>query len=245
MKNHLPKVTTLLAGSAKLLLTNWKLMVIVAVVLVPSTVLGAVSAADGSAFGSIAAVLMNLALIWAIIELSHNRVIKVKDAYFKGTAAFIQFLVVALLLVLMLLPLIIALSIAGLGILPPQALMAERLLLGFLALLLSAPTAYWLTRYVFALFIVCESPSGPIAALKASGRLVKGHLWPVLGRLAVIAIIVSVLGSLPLILSAVLPQIGQIPILGIQLLTGIIGLPYLNLYLHQLYRSLDGQKTSG
>lgn len=243
-QKQLPKIRSLLTDSASDLMRNPKLFWIAALVLVPSGLLST-GTTGATALGSIATILMNLALVWAIIELGHGRKVTIKEAYFRGTAAFVQFLLVALLLVLMILPLIIAFSVVGLGILPAQALLAERILLGFVALLLAAPTIYWLTRYVFALFTVCEHREGPIAALRSSGRLVKGRWFETVKRLAVIAVLMSIVASLPQIwfsFTKTLPSTMTLAV--IQVVIGAIVLPYLSLYLHRVYKALDGQSQS-
>lgn len=240
----LPKIRSLLADSLRDLRQNPKLIWITTLVLVPSGLMS-MSTTGATAVGSIATLLMNLALIWAVVELGHGRKVTVKQAYFQGTAAFVQFLLVALLLVLMLLPLVIALSIAGLGILPAEALPVERVLLGFVAILLASPTIYWLTRYVFALFAVSEHGAGPIAALKLSGRLVKGKWFDTVKRLAVIAVLMSAVASLPqlwFVLTNSLPSPLLLTI--VQVIIGATALPFLSLYLHRLYRALDGQSQS-
>lgn len=234
-------VWQLAKGAVMTIKQHPKLLWIVAIILVPTTLLtstGGNASTDSSGFTTMASILMNLALIWAIIELAENRPITIKDAYYKGTAAFVQFMLVALLLVLMLLPLIFGMAIVGLGILPASAQLPERILLGLLAILLCAPTVYWLTRNVFALFIVCESQTSPLAAIRRSKQLVKGRFLAVFGRLAAAAGILVLLGAI----STVLPIVARIEsktvVAGLQLLTGLAGLPFLNLYLHRLYRSL-------
>ncbi len=215
-----------------------KLLAVVAIVLIPTTLLTLTGNTQLSAFATLASLLMNLALIWAIIELANNRSISIKDAYYKGTAALVQFVIVALLLVVMLVPLIFGLSLIGIGVLPPGTLLPERILLGLLALLLVVPTVYWLVRYVFSLFIICETPVGPIAALRRSGQLVKGRFALVLGRLALVGAIMAIVGLIPLIAVLLLHTDNHITIAIIQTVSGLIGLPVLNLYLHQLYKSL-------
>lgn len=242
-KARLPKVWQLITSSIQILVNNPKLIWLAAVVLIPSRLLGMTSTSETAAFATVAAILMNQALIWGVGQNDRGKKFTIRDAYYIGTAGFLRFTLVALALVIMMVPLVIALSIAAFGILPPTAVAAERVLLGLVALLLAAPTVYWLNRYVFGLIIVNESDLGPIAALRQSGVLVKGR-WVKVFKLMIVAFaLISVAGSLPiLLLAATGGRANQYLLLALQVVIGLVTLPFLNVYAYQIYRALNGQR---
>lgn len=244
-KSKLPKITQLTSSSVQTLVKNPKIIWVAAVVLIPSRFLGSSGTGEVGAFAAIAAILMNQALIWAVGQNLRGKKFTLKDAYYKGTAGFLRFVLVALALVAMMVPLVIALSIAAFGILPPTAVAAERILLGIVAILLAAPTVYWLNRYAFGLIAASESDLGPVAALRQSGQLVKGRWLPVFKLMVVAFLLISVLGALPvLLLAATGGHANQYLLLTLQTAIGLLSLPFLNVYAYQIYRSLDGQSKS-
>ncbi len=243
----LPKVWHLIKQSSGLIKHNPKLLTLVGIILLPTSLLISFTntATNGSSgFTTLASLLMNLALIWAISQALSGKKISIKDAYFKGTAKFVEFLVVALTLVLMLLPLITGVAILALGVIQPGTLAAERVLLTVLAALLIVPTLRWVTRYALALYIVPDSNFSPMSALRRSRELVKGRFWPVFGRLVAVAIITLVAGLIPLAVPIALHFSNRLGLFTMQFVIGLLVLPFYNTYLYNLYLALDGQKPS-
>jgi len=237
----------LIKRSAALVKTNPRLLILVGIILLPTSLLLSFtnSANSGiSGFTTLASLLMNLALIWAISRIVSSNKFKVKDAYFKGTAKFVEFLMVALALVLMLLPLVGGIAILAVGVVQPGTLVAERMLLTVLAALLITPTVIWITRYALALYIVPDAKFGPMAALRRSKELAKSRFWPVFGRLVVIAVATLIAGLIPLLAPVALHLTNRPALFGFQLVIGLLALPFYNAYLYQLYLELDGQKPS-
>jgi hypothetical protein len=231
----------LAAGSIKFFGRNAKkLMLVAAVVAVPSTLLRlAMNEAPGdiSAYLFLASVFTNLALIWAIKELDAGRPAKVKLAYYKGTASVVPFILVTFVLTFQSIPFLLGMILFVLGAVGSNVSLSlgENLLLGGMWAVLSLPTVYWLNRYLLAIFAAAEGQP-PMQALKTSKIKVKGSSWRVLGRQGALAI--AIIGCLlvPTLLAQQLD--GQLLLFVMQLVTSIVILPLALVYLYKLYQDL-------
>lgn len=196
-----------------------------------------------SAYISLATVLMNLALIWTIDQLRQGHSVTVKRAYYEGTATVVQFMLTSVFLLLLLLPLalggLLFNSAAG-GASSASIGTPERLLVAILWLILAVPSLFWLVRRLFALLIVVEDKTTPLAAIRRSRELVKGRSWPVFGRLAALAAVVVVVILIPtvLLIVAASATILNFGLAALQLAVSLTVLPWSYIYLHKLYRSL-------
>ncbi len=250
----LPSVFQLLRESAAEFWRNKRLILsIVAIVAVPLAVLGlrAPASADpsvtpdpsGAIYGSFATMFMNLALLWTVMRLGEGKKPGIRQAYYLGTAAAVRFILVALVLALSVVPLTVGavIYISGVTGSTITTTLPEQLLLGLVWLLLAWPSAFFLTRLVFALFAV-QTELTPTAALKSSWGLVKGKSWAVFGRLtALILLMVFVIGLAILVMTLAFPA-RQVALNNslIQLCSTLVVLPLINFYLYRLYKSLSG-----
>lgn len=240
----LPGTWVLLRQSVRFLRQHfWRLVAVVAVVAVPTSLLDLAIGTEGEtqlrAYFSLAALLMNLALLWTIIKLDQGESVGLSRAYYLGTASFVRFMLVALVLALQLLPFIIGTSIYAIGVAGAGGSVAlvEKLLLAGLGLALTAPTLFWLTRYLFALFIIPTSPKSPIEALRTSRAAVKGRGFGVFRRLGLFGLLAVVVLALPSVGLILLAQGGGW-LVGLQLTTTLLFLPLTNIYLYKLFRAL-------
>jgi hypothetical protein len=237
----LPTARRLLVDSVKQFARHWRTCLgVVAIVALPANLLTAWSRGEAAsnlgAYSSMAALFLNLALIWLAGQLAAGQRVSLKSAYYQGTQPIMRFMLVAAALVLQLIPLIIATALL-LGMTSSDALVAERIILGGLALILAGPTVYWVTRYNFGLLAVCASDLSPVAALRASAAAVQGRFWLVLGRLAALFGL-TVIVTLPLILLTVPANQNVWLVFAVQSVVSLVSLPVIFFYWHKLYAAL-------
>lgn len=193
-------------------------------------------------YGSFAAIIMNLALVWVIVRTQKGYIVGVKEAYYDGTAAMVRFLLVALVLVLQLLPFVVGATIFSAAVtdVTVSVGLPERLLVGLLWLILAIPTARWATKYCFALLLVSQPGVTPLQALRSSKQRVQGKSWKVFGRLTSLVAMSVLLIFIPTaIFYLFLP--GTLLLIGLavlQLLVTVTVLPVFYLFLYRLYKGL-------
>lgn len=227
---------------------NWKLFVgIVLVVSIPASIASVYlidPATDSSltAYLTLAQLAMNAAVIYAIFKLHAKEPVSVKDAYYNGSAGFIRLVLTAFVLVIISLLLVFGLLILFLGLLVPETALAlgEKLLISLLSLILLVPGFYLLARTVLSLFVVFDSPKGPLQAVAESWRLTAGKGWKSQGVLFFMLIFIFLLVLVPAALLVVLLSLTQVLFfqLLLQVLVGITVLPISNLYLFNYYQGL-------
>jgi hypothetical protein len=243
-----PRRFRLLQLTSRDLRANWRLLTgIVATVALPIAILSVVASTDAtiSAYSSIATLLMNLALIWAIIRVKATQPTKLKQAYFEGTAVFVQFVIVAVILALQFIPAAIGLLIYTLGTSGTTVTVSavEQALFIALAVVLALPTLYWLTRYVFSPYLLVAESLSPREALRESKALSRGNFWYILKHLVFITAIIILVLVVPSLVIALLGGVGSnLLVAGLQLIVTLLLLPFLNLYLYNLYLGLVGHK---
>jgi len=195
-----------------------------------------------SAYLSIAAIVMNLALIWTVVQIESGHKVKLADSYYKGTASFVRFLLVSMLIVVELVPLALGLLLYSVGVVgaAPGTVALEKGFVGLLALLLAAPSLWLVNRSVLALIVAPATELAPIAAVRQSWRSVKGHSWQVLRRLGSLILAALLLVAIPALVLVYLydrtTNRGFLALL--QVFTSLVILPFINLYLYKLYREL-------
>ncbi|MBW3538297.1 hypothetical protein KY386_02265 [Candidatus Parcubacteria bacterium] len=250
----LPSAWRLLRGSLGVMKRRWRPLVgITAVGAVTTGLLSASRdlAADPAlaVYRSLATLVMNTALIWAVIRLHQGQPVTLRSAYYSGTAALVRFMLVALVLALQLVPLAAGAIIydQGTGSAAVAVSLGERLLLGLIWLVLALPTLYWLTRSIFSLYIVQEPEVTPVQALRRSTAAVRGRTLAVARRLLVLAVLAVVVMALPPLALAVTVGLRQ-PfwlLALLQLATSLVLLPLAAVYGYRLYRALEITRTSG
>lgn len=225
---------------------------IVAVVAVPINILGLLPSGDAtgaadpfSAFTPFVAIIMNVALIWAIIRRADTGTVPtVAQAYYDGSAALVRYLLVSCAIVIMLLPAAFGATFFGIGVLGAAAAgstLVEELLIGFVCLLLAAVSGYLVVRHAFASFAAIREGYRPVAALRLSRSLTKDRFWPIAGRMAAMVVFVALVSIPSTAITVGLSYIGLDPVAGVffEIVTTLISLPLANLYLFGLYRELE------
>jgi hypothetical protein len=245
LSKPIPKPRHLLKETFKSFRNHWGKLVLIALVIGAPTGLVTLflGAADSelAPYLSLAAVLMNLALIWSIMQLDKGERVTIKRAYYEGGTAVVRFFLVTITLALMLFPLMIGAIVFAAGVVGEGVTVSvgEQVLLGVVWLLLSFPTMFWLTRYLLSLITVVAENHTPVQALRASKKLVKGRSWTVAGRLAALGLVSLLVLALPaILLSIVVGSEADVSRASLQLFTTTIILPFSYLYLYKLYQAL-------
>jgi hypothetical protein len=234
----------LLGGSLKDYFKKWRQwLMVTGIVVVPSALI-TIWAADTvtAAYMSLAAIIMNQALLYSVMNAGGGPV-KLREAYYQGTARLVPFIMVVFVLALAFIPFItgVVFFFAGTADTTVAISAGEQVLLGLVFLILSLPTLFLSTRWILAIFTVQDKDVKPIQALKLSNRAVKGRSWSVLWRLVIIsALAIGVMAVLRIAFSMVTVNEVLVDAL-LQLVTSIVVLPITYLYLYRLNRSLHGK----
>jgi hypothetical protein len=198
------------------------------------------------AYGSVVGVFMNLALIWTVARLCNGKPTTIRQAYYTGTASAARFVLVALVLAIQFLPFFLGgiLFSAAASNSTQVVSVGEQLLVMAVWVLLSLPTAYWHTRYIFAPLIVATTARPPVIALRLSRLLVQGRFWAVWRRLIALLIALSLLSVIPMtvIIQTVPPPWLNLALALWQLVVTLTLLPITFLYLYKLYQALSTNK---
>lgn len=244
----LPKPWTLLKQALRDYRHHKKLLVsIVLVVTLPVALLStyAASASDStlSSWLAIAQIAMDVALIYGIIELVHRRGVSVRQAYYRGSAMLVRFVLVLILVVLMAFFLFAGLAILAFGVVAPGTALTlgEQVLLIILAIAIAIPSVVLLTRGIWALYIVFEYDNGPLQAVSASRRITKGKVIVTLGRLLALIGFLLALLIVPVIIFVLLQNVTHLSLFSLllQVFATLLILPVANLYLYRYYQALQ------
>ncbi len=200
-----------------------------------------------SAYISMASLVMSVALIWVIVNLHKGQPVTLRKAYHDGTASLVRFILVAIILSLQLVPFGFGIGAYYLGTAGATSVVSagEHVLLVLLALLLASPSIFWMVRYIFSLYIVVADGLGPIAALRASKKVTKGHFWKIIRRIAVLLLVLLAVVLIPSIAVAFVGGLASNKWL-MAILQGVlvtIMLPFMNIYLYKLYLQLAEGKA--
>ena len=247
----MPKTITLIK---KNLSQMWQLrgsvVPIILLVIIPVVILNFATGSDQTlgAYGSFATLVMNLAVIAAVVKLkTGTKKVTVGDAYYQGTAHFVAFMCVIGILAVQLIPFLLGGLIylsgstgATVGLGP-----VEITLLGGIWLLFSVPTLRWLTRSVFALYLVQDSDIRPVQAVRQSSLLVRGNSWRVFVAMLAGTVLMAVVLIVPSLAIATIPETASLLVkfaTGIlQVLSALILVPFASIYGHNILEALGGK----
>lgn len=197
---------------------------------------GASGSTTGAALQSVLLVVGSLVIIWAIRHLLAGKSITVKQAYYKGPAPVVPFLLIIAVLILQLLP--ITLGGRVLAAILSSAFVnsgAANVIFVVLFLALAYWSIYMLSGSIFALYIVTLPDMQPRMALRSAKRLVS------LRRFAIIRKVVF----LPVFILVVMGII-MVPIISFSIglatptfyILSILSILFAHTYLYSLYREL-------
>lgn len=204
------------------------------VVLVGSTGSGASQSAG--AYQLFLTLIVSLAIIWALRQVTSGLKITVRDAYYRGIYPLVPFIVVLFIIGLQLLPLIIGTGLYSIvttnGI---AVLVWEKIGWALLAIALTSLSLYWLCSSLFAIYIVTLPNMTPLKALRSARELVRYRRLIVIRKilwLPLVLLVAAVVIMLPIIFW--LSLIAQWVFYILTLL--VIGV--LHSYMYSLYREL-------
>lgn len=235
----------------------WKLkgslFPIILLIMLPVVLLDLVTGGDQTlgSYGSFATLIMNVAVIYAVIKLkTGSSKVSVSMAYYAGTARFVAFVCVVGLLGAQMIPLLIGGLIylsgstgATVGLGP-----VEMVLLGGIWLLFALPTLRWLTRSVFAVYLVQDSKVGPISAVKQSSALVRGKSWQTLGKILAGSVLMIIVLILPALAVSTLPETASLLVKLatslLQVISALILVPFASIYGFNILEALGGKPTA-
>lgn len=223
---------------------------IILTIIIPVVLLSLLTGSEQTlnTYGSFATLIMNVAVIAAVVSLkTGTSKVSVADAYYHGTSRFVAFMCVVGILALQMLPLLIGGLIylsgstgATVGLGP-----VEMVLLGGIWLLFSLPTFRWLTRSVFALYLVQDSDVRPIAAVRASSALVSGNGWAVFGRILAGTLFILLVLIIPSLVISTLPEtaslLTKLATSLLQVLSALVLVPYASIYGYNILEALGGK----
>jgi hypothetical protein len=182
---------------------------------------------------------MNLALLWAVGRVESGKSVSLSDAYYRGTASILRFVLVAAVVTLMSLPAVFALLFYQYGALNATVVISggEKALLAVVALLVALPSLLLVPRFIFGLSVVVDTELAPLAALGQSWRLTKRRLRYVLAQLAKLVAVYIIL-VVPFATALAFTE-NSLVIAILDFVVIMALLPFTNIYFFKLYRSLQ------
>lgn len=158
-----------------------------------SSVGGSVSGA-ASAYQLFLTLIVSLAIIWALREVSAGTRVRIRDAYYRGMTPLIPFALVLVVIGLQLVPLIVGGTVFNIVINNGIAVFAaEKFLWGALFALLGLLSVYMISSSVFALYIVTLPDMTPLKALRSARSLVRFRRWTVLRKVLVLPVMLLIM----------------------------------------------------
>jgi hypothetical protein len=197
---------------------------------------GASGSGTGSALQAALLIIESLVIIWAIRHLLAGRFINIKQAYYKGPAPIIPFLLVLAVLIIQLLPITLGGSILA-AILSSAFLnsSAANVLFVVLFLALAFWSIYMVSASIFGLYIVTLPGMEPIAALRSSKKLVEFRRSDVIRKVLFMPLFVGVVMGV-IMVPIILVAVGiAAPIF---YLLSVLSILFAHTYLYSLYREL-------
>jgi hypothetical protein len=179
---------------------------------------------------------MSLGLIWALRQVYAGHIIRIRDAFYRGMAPLVPFVLVLLVIVLQLIPVIIGMALYSLVVANGLAVTGvEYVLWAVLFFVLALVSLYMLASSLFALYVVTLPDMTPLAALRSARQLVAYRRWAVMRKvlfLPLTLLVVSATLIIPLILFAT-------PVAAWAFFVAtMLALPVAHSYMYALYRSM-------
>jgi hypothetical protein len=196
------------------------------------------------ALAEIALLVMNVALLWAIVQRERtNRIPSISEAYYEGTSSFVRFIVICFLLVLMVIPALLGgfLYLIGLVAADSGGTLYEQIIITITCLLIASLSAWMLIRFAMAPVIAVADGLRPLASLRLARRLTLDRFWRVFARYAALILFIIII-ALPITLISAglaLLKLTTVSNFFAELATSIAALPLANIYLVRLYRDLE------
>jgi hypothetical protein len=194
-----------------------------------------VSAASG-AYQLMLGVLISLAVIWTLRQLSAGQHITLRDVFYKSMYPLVPFLLVLLVLFVQCIPFLVGGLLYTFVVAGGLAVSAvEQIVFGIISIILIFISVYMLCSSIFALYIITLPDMTPRKALRAAGKLVRYRRGAVFWRL-----LVSVVLLFFALTAVMLPFITWVAVLApwIFYVLTLAVLPVVHTYLYTLYKAL-------
>ncbi len=247
----MPSIKNIIAQTFKDIWNSRRsLLSVILIVMVPVVLLSVFTSNDQAigAYGSFATLIMNMAVLSTVIRIkTTGQTVSVGQAYYEGTARLVAFIGVIVLLGLALVPFLIGGlfylsgstgSTVGLGT-------PELIILAAWWAIWSMPSIWLINRSIFALYFVLDSAYKPLAALRHSASLVRGHSWAVLGRLLVGTVVLFIAIVLPSLALSALPDSASFGVkLGtaaLQIVSSVVLVSFASIYGYNIVEALGGK----
>ena len=243
-----PKPWPLFKDSLKVYRDNWRLLVLVVLVVTIPVAYMTTYVVDPAADSSLAAYLntgqfvMLTALIYTIFSLKSGRKIKAREAYYEGSGVIVRLAIISVIIALMLIPFLLGMLVFAAGSFAggvPLGIWAQLLVI-VIGLLLALPSFLMIMRSFWATYIVAETKEGPWQAIKTSRRITKGQVVIIASRVVVMALLLGLIILVPAAILAVLGSLTQVTFFYflLQVVVTLIIFPLSNIYLYQYFREL-------
>lgn len=244
----------LFKASLSELRSGWKIYLLTVLIVTLPVALLSLSPAvannsAAAAYQYMVILLMNIAVVWVIVRReATGESPRLADAYYKGTAGILSFILTVAVLVTMLIPAIIGTVIYLIGTLAVEGAgtAAEVLLISLVAVIVALPSVWMLVRFGLAPIVTVSQGLRPVAALRYARFLTLGRFWRIFSRYVLLFIFILIL-SIPIAgITALigLLKLGWLAGLFFGLASTIIAVPFANIYMFKLMRNLEANKAT-
>lgn len=197
---------------------------------------GGTTSPQASVYQTFLIVVVSLVIIWSLRHTYTGTKVSVKEAYYKGLAPLIPFVLVLFVIGLELIPMIIGNFLYAVAVNNSIAVtLLEKSLWVLLMFFLALLSLYMITSTIFALYIVTLPDLTPMQALWSARELVRYRRWSILRKILFLPLLLVILAALivvPIILVAT-------PIAAwIFFALTMLSLPLIHSYMYSLYREL-------
>jgi predicted small integral membrane protein len=193
---------------------------------------------DAAFFRAILLLLGSCAVLWTIQQLSENKRVSIKEAYFSGTSRFLSFFIAYAFQFVAFLP--ISLAVLSYALLDYFYELSSwqhgGLILVNILVIIGGLLLF--SRLVLAPVIAATTNLLPTNAIAKSWRLSQGHIKLIAAHLIVISLLLLILIKITLILLDILPPTDFTFRLVEELFIQFAIIPFVYVYLYFIYRKL-------
>jgi hypothetical protein len=193
-------------------------------------------APTAGAYQFLLALVITMAVIWALRQVYAKREVSLKDAFYYGMYPLVPFFLVLLVLLVHLLP--FALGAALYGIISANGIattFTEQSLFLLVFLSLSFVSLYLLCSSIFSLYIVTLPEMTPMGALRSARDLVAYRRWSIMRKVVFLPVVLLAAGAVVMV-----PIIMFATVLAPWVLGALVALLAVvaHTYMYTLYRAL-------
>jgi len=177
----------------------------------------------------------SMALVWAFGQIKNGKTIKIRQAYYLGSATLIPTILITIILLLTLVPALIGSALLGVA-LQTGSVAIETTIISVIAFVLLLLSLYLFVMLWPAFYLVTLLSHWPWDAIKSAAKLTKKQRFLLLRKIFVLLLaLVALMFIVMLPVAIVLPS--AVALVAYCLLFVAFGLAHI--FLYNLYRSLD------